>query len=63
MGGDERPPEEASPWAEPADGEESEPEWADQIRSGRKDRGERLREIYARFASEPTPLDDGDEPA
>jgi len=58
--GDDRPPAEESPWARPDDGDEPEPDWAEQIRSGRRDRGQRLREVYERFADEPTPLDDED---
>ena len=58
MGADERPPGDDTPWATPPEGEEPEPDWAEQIRSGRRDRGARLREVYERFADEPTPLDD-----
>ena len=56
----ERPPSEDAdtPWASPPDGEDPEPEWAEQIRSGRRDRGAKLREVYSSFADEPTPLDD-----
>ena len=45
-------------WTSPGDSEEPEPDWAAKIRSGRKDRGDRLREVYARFPGETTPLDD-----
>jgi hypothetical protein len=53
----ETPPGE-TPWADPAGGDEPEPDWAEQIRSARRDRGAKLREVYSRFADEPTPLDD-----
>ena len=58
--GPEPSPEAAEehPWASPSDGEEPEPDWAEQIRSARRDRGAKLREVYSRFADEPTPLDD-----
>jgi hypothetical protein len=46
------------PWASPLDEDEPEPDWAGKIRSGRKDRGARLREVYARFPEETTPLDE-----
>ena len=66
----ERPPGEDSPWVTPTEGDEPEPDWADKIRSARRDRGAKLREVYSRFAEEPTPLDDeptppddGDDPA
>lgn len=58
MEGEEPPPSEESPWARPADGEEAEPDWAEQIRTSRRDRGAKLREVYSRFAEEKTPLDD-----
>jgi hypothetical protein len=45
-------------WTSPTEDEEPEPDWAAEIRSGRKDRGARLREVYARFPDEPTPLDE-----
>jgi hypothetical protein len=51
-------PAEEHPWASSSDGEEPEPDWAEQIRSARRDRGAKLREVYSRFADEPTPLDD-----
>jgi hypothetical protein len=61
-GREEQPPGEEptdeTPWARPAEGEDPEPDWAEQIRSGRKARGSRLREVYSTFADEPTPLDD-----
>jgi hypothetical protein len=47
-----------TPWADPPGGDEPEPDWAEQIRSARRDRGAKLREVYSRFADEPTPLDD-----
>ena len=50
-------PEEPA-WSSPQDGEDPEPDWAAKIRSGRKDRGARLREVYARFPDEVTPLDE-----
>jgi hypothetical protein len=46
------------PWTSPGEDEELEPDWAAKIRTGRKDRGARLREVYARFPGETTPLDD-----
>jgi hypothetical protein len=52
----ERPGE--TPWADPRGDDEPEPEWAEQIRSARRDRGAKLREVYSRFADESTPLDD-----
>jgi hypothetical protein len=58
VGRRDEPPREDSPWATPAEGEEPEPDWAEQIRSRRRDRGTKLREVYSRFAEEPTPLDD-----
>jgi hypothetical protein len=58
---DEQPSDE-TPWARPAEGEDPEPDWAEQIRSGRKARGSRLREVYSKFADEPTPLDDEADP-
>jgi hypothetical protein len=51
-------PRDDSPWATPPEGEEAEPDWAEQIRSRRRDRGAKLREVYSRFAEEPTPLDE-----
>jgi hypothetical protein len=45
-------------WSTAVEGEEPEPDWAEKIRSGRKDRGARLREVYSRFPDEKTPLDD-----
>ena len=53
----ETPPGE-TPWADPAGGDEPEPDLAEQSRSARRDRGAKLREVYSRFADEPTPLDD-----
>jgi hypothetical protein len=62
LGGEEPPPSEETPWARSPEDEEAEPDWAEQIRTSRKDRGEKLREVYSRFAEESTPLDDtGDE--
>jgi hypothetical protein len=58
VGERERPPGEDNPWAKSTEGEEPEPDWAEQIRSGRRDRGTRLREVYSKFGEEPTPLDD-----
>jgi hypothetical protein len=49
-------------WTSPRDEEEAEPDWAAKIRSGRRDRGARLREVYARFPGETTPLDDPEDP-
>jgi len=51
-------PDEETLWAPPREGEEPEPDWASKIRSGRRDRGSRLREVYARFPDEETPLDE-----
>jgi hypothetical protein len=61
MGGEEPPPSEETPWARDPDDDEAEPDWAEQIRTSRKDRGEKLREVYSRFADETTPLDDEDD--
>jgi hypothetical protein len=61
-GRDQPPPDDGSPWAPPAEDDEPEPDWAEQIRSGRKARGSTLREVYAKFADEPTPLDDEADP-
>jgi hypothetical protein len=61
MEGEERPPSEETPWSSPPGDEEPEPDWAEQIRSGRRDRGATLREVYSRFADESTPLDDEDD--
>ena len=58
MEGEEPPPSEETPWARPSEDEEAEPDWAEQIRTSRKDRGAKLREVYSRFADESTPLDD-----
>jgi hypothetical protein len=58
VGRRDEPPHDDSPWAAPPEGEEAEPDWAEQIRSGRRDRGAKLREVYSRFAEEPTPLDE-----
>jgi hypothetical protein len=55
-GSDETPDE--APWTRLAEDEDPEPDWAERIRSGRKARGSTLRERYATFADEPTPLDD-----
>ena len=63
MGARDRPPGEHSPWAVPSEGDEPEPEWAEQIRAARRDRGAKLRHVYSRFADEPTPLDDEPAPA
>jgi hypothetical protein len=49
----EEPQEPAAPWA-PAPGE-PEPEWAEEIRAGRRARGERLKELFATFDDEPKP--------
>ncbi len=51
-----------SPWVKPSEGEEPEPDWAEQIRSRRRARGSSLREVYSKFADEPTPLDDEADP-
>jgi hypothetical protein len=61
MEDEERPPAEETPWARPPEDEDAEPDWAEQIRSGRKDRGAKLREVYSRFVDESTPLDDEDD--
>ena len=61
MEDEERPPAEETPWARPREDEDAEPDWAEQIRSGRKDRGAKLREVYSRFVDESTPLDDEDD--
>lgn len=58
MEGEEPPPSEDTPWARAPEDEEAEPDWAEQIRTSRKDRGAKLREVYSRFADESTPLDD-----
>ncbi|MEO8293342.1 MAG: hypothetical protein ABI635_09400 [Actinomycetota bacterium] len=58
-GRDRQPPDDDAPWATPASEDpEPEPDWAEQIRSSRRARGTTLREVYAKFAEEPTPLDD-----
>jgi hypothetical protein len=56
--GEEPPPSEETPWARPPEGDEAEPDWAEQIRTSRRDRGAKLREVYSKFADEKTPLDD-----
>ena len=61
MGGEDPPPSEDTPWAGGPDDDEAEPDWAEQIRTSRKDRGEKLREVYSRFADETTPLDEEDD--
>jgi len=45
------PPEPASPWSrpEPGEREEPEPDWAEEIRCGRRARGERLKDVFAAF--------------
>jgi hypothetical protein len=63
VGQRDRPPGEHSPWAVPTEDDEPEPDWAEEIRAARRDRGERLRHVYSRFADEPTPLDDEPAPA
>jgi hypothetical protein len=46
----EREPErEPSPWADPAEMKEPEPEWATEIRARRKARAERLRAVFDSF--------------
>lgn len=47
--GQDRPIGDESPWGDDA---EPEPEWADEIRRGRKERGRRLREIFATFGED-----------
>jgi hypothetical protein len=46
-----RPPESASPWSRPEPGEpaEPEPDWAEEIRRGRRARGEHLKDVFAAF--------------
>jgi len=44
--GEDRPVGDEAPWAGDT---ESEPEWAGEIRRGRRERGRRLREIFAGF--------------
>jgi hypothetical protein len=46
-----QPQEPAVPWAE-APGE-PEPDWAEEIRAGRRARGERLKELFATLDDEP----------
>jgi hypothetical protein len=58
VGDEEPPPSEETPWARPPEGDEAEPDWAEQIRSSRRDRGAKLREVYSKVADEKTPLDD-----
>jgi hypothetical protein len=58
MADDLDPRDDEAGWAPRPDGEDPEPDWAGRIRAGRVDRGRRLREVYARFAQERTPLDD-----
>jgi hypothetical protein len=55
-------PDEESPWATTAEEEDTEPDWAEQIRSSRKARGKELRKVYSTFADEPTPLEDEADP-
>lgn len=43
--GEERSAGDEAPWVDA----EPEPEWADEIRRGRRERGHRLREIFAAF--------------
>ncbi len=40
------------PWSTPQ-AEEPEPDWAEEIRQGRKARGDRLKEIFDGFADDP----------
>ena len=61
MGGEEPPPEE-TPWARRPEDEDAEPDWAEQIRTSRRDRGAKLREVYSKFVDEKTPLDDEGDP-
>lgn len=57
-GSDRPPPDDETPWARPPEGEDAEPDWAEQIRSRRRARAGTLREAYSKFGDEPTPLDD-----
>jgi hypothetical protein len=61
VGEREPPPDDDTPLATVPEGDEPEPDWAEQIRSRRRDRGAKLREVYSTFADEPTPLDDEDD--
>ncbi len=40
---------EPSPWADPAEMKEPEPDWAKEIRARRKARAERLRKVFDSF--------------
>ena len=43
------PGREPSPWADPAEMKEPEPDWAKEIRARRKARAERLRKVFDGF--------------
>lgn len=43
--------------------EEPEPDWAEQIRQGRKARGARLKDVFASFEDEPQAPESEDSPA
>lgn len=58
MEGRDQPPPDETPLARPGEDEDPEPDWAEKIRSGCKARGTTLREVYSKFADEPTPLDE-----
>jgi hypothetical protein len=47
------PGREPSPWADPAEMHEPEPDWAKEIRARRKARAERLREVFDGFEGQP----------
>jgi hypothetical protein len=50
----EREPEgEPSPWADPSEMKEPEPDWAKEIRARRKARAERLRKVFDGFDGRP----------
>jgi hypothetical protein len=49
-----RPPQEpVAPWEEAPEEREAEPDWAEEIRAGRRARGERLKEVFAAFDDDP----------
>jgi hypothetical protein len=50
---DPRPPIPAPGSPVPARSEEPEPDWAEEIRTRRRARGDRLRELFATFDEEP----------
>ena len=43
-----RPPEPEAPWSKPEPGD-PEPDWAEDIRRGRRERSKRLKDVFAAF--------------